>query len=92
MSLPSSTRPLPISLNTPLNISSHIFTANKPPVLMQQLTVDYILNQNALDDIITKLNKMAEEDRLIKQAVHKTYNTVAGMSGKAKKQNSCNQS
>ena len=27
---------------------------------------------------------MAKENRLIKQAVHKTYNTVAGMLGKAK--------
>ena len=51
---------------------------------MQQLTADYIWNQNALDEITTKLNEMAEENRLIKQAVHKTYNTAAGMLGKAK--------
>ena len=51
---------------------------------MQQLTVDYVLNPNAWDEIATKLNEMAEENRLIKQAVHKTYNTMTGMLGKAK--------
>ena len=50
----------------------------------QQLTVDYILNHNSWDEIKTKLNEMAEENRLIKHEVHKTYNTVAGMLGKAK--------
>ena len=33
---------------------------------------------------MTKLNKMAEENRLIKKVVCKTYNTVVGMLGKAK--------
>ena len=42
------------------------------------------MNQNAWNEIMTKLNKMAKENMLIKQAVHKTYNTVAGMLGKAK--------
>ena len=51
---------------------------------MQQLTVDYVLNQNAWDEIATKLNEMAKENRLIEQAVHKTYNTAASMLGKAK--------
>ena len=83
--LPSQTGPLLLSLITPPNISSHIFTPNKPPVLMQQLTVDYVLNQNAWDEIITKLKEMAKENRLNKQAVHKTYNTAAGMLGKAKR-------
>ena len=67
-----------ISLNT-----AHILTPNKPPVLMQQLTMDFILNQNAWDEIMTKLTKMAKENRLIMQAVCKTYNPVAGMLRKA---------
>ena len=33
---------------------------------------------------MTKLNEMAKENRLFKQAVCKMYNTVAGMLGKAK--------
>ena len=66
------------------NISCHKFTPNRTPVLTQQLTADDTLNQNAWDEIMTKLNEMAEENRLIKQAVHKTYNTAAGMLGKAK--------
>ena len=52
---------------TPSNISSQIFTPNRPPVLIQQLTADYVMSQHALDKIITKLNEMAEENRLIKQ-------------------------
>ena len=51
---------------------------------MQQLTADNVLNQNAWDKIATKLNEMAKENRLIKQAVHKSCNTVAGILGKAK--------
>ena len=51
---------------------------------MQQLTADYVLNQNAWDEITTKVNEMAEENRLIKQAVFRTYNTAACMLGKAK--------
>ena len=76
--LPSPTGPLPLSLNTLPNIISHIFTPNKPPVLMQQLTVDHALNQKAWDEIAAKLNEMAKENRLIKEAVHKTYNTAMG--------------
>ena len=43
--LPSTTVPLLLSLNTPPNISSHIFTPNKPQVLTQQLTAYYVLSQ-----------------------------------------------
>ena len=71
-----------LSLHTPSNISSHIFTPNKPPVLMQQLTADYILNQNAWEEIVTKLNEKAKENGLIEQAIHKTHNTATGMLGK----------
>ena len=39
---------------------------------MPQLTVDYVMSQHALDEIMTKLNEMAKEIRLIKQAVCKT--------------------
>ena len=38
---------------------------------MQQLTSDHILSQNAWNEIATKLNEMAKENRLIKQAVQK---------------------
>ena len=31
-----------------------------------------------------RLNEMAKENRLIKQAVHKTYDTATGVLGKAK--------
>ena len=51
---------------------------------MQQLTVDYIMSQQAWDEITTKLNEMAKVNRLIKQAIHKTCNTATGVLGKAK--------
>ena len=51
---------------------------------MQQLTADYGMSQHSWDEITTKLNEMAEENRLIKQAVHKTYNTAKGVLGKSK--------
>ena len=62
--LPLTTVPALLSLNTPPNISSHIFTPNKPPVLTQQLTADYVMSQYAWDEITTKLNEMAEKNRL----------------------------
>ena len=71
-------------VQTPLNISSHIFTPNRPPVVTQQLTADYVISQHAWDEITTKLNEMAKENRLIKQAVCKTYNTATDVLGKAK--------
>ena len=42
------------------------------------------MSQNAWDEITTKLNEMAEENMLIKQAVHKIHNTATGAIGKAK--------
>ena len=51
---------------------------------MQQLTADYVMSQHAWDEITTKLNEMAKENRLIEQAVHKTYNTATGVLGKSK--------
>ena len=59
--LPSTTVPLLLTLNTHPNISSHVFTPNKPPVLIQKLTADYVLSQNAWDEITTKLNEMARD-------------------------------
>ena len=53
-------------------------------MLTQQLTADYVMSQHVLDEITTKLNEMAEENRLIKQAVCKTYSTATGVIGKAK--------
>ena len=70
-SLPSTTFPPLLSPSTPPNISSHIFTPNRPLVLTQQLTVDSVMTQHAWDEITTKLNGMAKENRLIKQAVCK---------------------
>ena len=59
-------------VQTPPNINSQTFTPNRPPVLRQQLTADYLMSQHAWDEITTKLNEMAKENRLIKQAVCKT--------------------
>ena len=42
------------------------------------------MSQYAWDEIITKLNKKAKENRLIKQALHKTYNTATHVLGKSK--------
>ena len=53
-------------------------------VLMQQLTVDYVMSQHASDEITTRLNEIAEENGLIKQKVHKIYNTATDVLGKAK--------
>ena len=36
---------------------------------MQEVTADYVMSQHAWDEITTMLNEMAEENRLIKQAV-----------------------
>ena len=63
---------------------SHTFTPNRPPLLMQWLTEDYVMSQHAWDKIMTKLNENAKENRIIKQAVQKTYNTATGVLGKAK--------
>ena len=62
----------------------YIHSTNRPPVLMQQLTADYIMRQCAWDEIITQLNEMAKESRLIKPVVCNTYNTATGVLGKAK--------
>ena len=53
-------------------------------MLAQQLTANYVMSQHAWDDITTKLNKMAKENGLIKQAVCKTYNTTTAVHGKSK--------
>ena len=53
-------------------------------MLTQQLTADYVMSQHAWEEITTKLNEMAKENRLIKQEVHKTYNTATGVLGKSK--------
>ena len=42
------------------------------------------MSQHAWDEITIKLNDMAKENRLIKQAVCKTYNTTTGVLGKSK--------
>ena len=67
-----------LSPDTPTNINSHIFTPNRPPVLTQLLTADYVMSQHAWDEITTKLNEMAKENRPFEQAVCKTYNTATG--------------
>ena len=53
-------------------------------MLTQHLKANYVMNQHELDEITTKLNEMAKENRLIKQAFHKTYNTATGVLGKSK--------
>ena len=52
-------------------------------MLARQFTADYVISQHAWKEIMTKLNEMAKENRHIKQAVHKTYSTAAGVLGKA---------
>ena len=42
------------------------------------------MSQHAWDEITIKLNEMAKENRLIKLAVHETYNTAPGVLGKLK--------
>ena len=81
-SLLPTTFPPSLGSNTPLKYQ--LFTPNRPPVLTEQLTEDNVMNQHAWDDITTKLNEMAEENRLIKQAVCKTYNTTKSVHGKLK--------
>ena len=58
-------------------------------MLTQQLTADYVMIQHAWAEITRQLNEMAKENRLIKQAIHKTCNTATGAHGKVKEQNSC---
>ena len=53
-------------------------------MLSQQLTADYVMSQHAWDEITTKLNEIAKENRLITQAVHKTYNTTTDVYRKSK--------
>ena len=48
------------------------------------MTANYVMSQHACNEITTKLNEMAEENRLIKQVVCKTYNTATGVLGKSK--------
>ena len=84
-SLPPTTFPPVLSPNTHTQISVPIYSLQTgPPVLMQQLTADYVMGQHPWDEINTKLNEMAKGNRLIKQAVYKTYNTATGVLGKAK--------
>ena len=45
---------------------------------------DYRMSQHAWDEITSKLNEMAKENRLSKQVVCKTYNTATGMYGRSK--------
>ena len=42
------------------------------------------MSQHARDEITTKLNEMAKENKLIKQAVFKIYNAAKGVLGKSK--------
>ena len=53
-------------------------------MLKHQLTADSVMSQQAWDEITTNWNEMAEENRLIKQAVCKTYNTATDVLGKSK--------
>ena len=78
------TFPPSLSSNTTQNISSNIFTPKRPPVLTQQLTADYIMSQHAWDKTTTKVNEMAKENKLNKEAVCKTYNTATGVLGRSK--------
>ena len=67
--------PLLLSLNTP----KYQF-----PYIYSKQTTGSDAAVNDWDEIATKLNEVAKENRLIKQTVHKTHNTAAGMLGKSK--------
>ena len=64
--------------NTPLSIFPQAFLPNNSPRLTQQLMTDYTLNQHVWNEIAHKMNEMAEENRLIKQAVLGTYERMKG--------------
>ena len=55
------------------------FLPNSSPRLTPQLTTNYTLNPHAWNKIADKMNEVAEENRLIKQAV---LGTCEGMKGK----------
>ena len=54
------------------------FLPNSSPRLTEQLTIYYTLNPYVWNEITDKMNEMAEEDRLIKQAVLGTYEKMKG--------------
>ena len=54
------------------------FLPNSSPRLIQQLTTDYSLSPHVWNEIVDKMNKMAKENRLIKQAVLGTYEKMKG--------------
>ena len=49
------------------------FLPNISPRLTQQLTTDYTLNPHVWNESADKMNEMAEENRLLKQAVLSFY-------------------
>ena len=64
--------------NTPLSIFLQTFLRNNSPRLTQQLSTNYALNPCVWNEITDKMNEMAEENRLIKQAVLGTYKRMKG--------------
>ena len=65
-------------LNTPYSVLPGAFLPNSSPRLTQQLTSDYTLNPHVWNEIADKINKMAEDNRLIKQAMLGTYEKMKG--------------
>ena len=59
--------------NTPPLVFPEVFLPNSSPRFTQQLTTDYTLNLHVWNKVAEKMNKMAQENRLIKQTVLCTY-------------------
>ena len=54
------------------------FLPNSSPRLTQQLTTDYTLNPHVWNKVADKMNKMVEENRLIKQVMFGTCEKMKG--------------
>ena len=57
---------------------SPCYVPNSSQRLTQQLTTDYTLNPHVCNETADKINKMIEENRLIKQTVLGTYERMKG--------------
>ena len=73
-----------------MSVFPQAFLPNSSPRLTQQLTTDYTLNPHVWNEIADKMNEMAEENRLIKQAVLGTYERMKGKYSNSRNRNQNN--
>ena len=64
--------------NTQPSVPPQDYLLNGSPGLTQQFTTDYTISPHVWNEIADKMNEMAEENRLIKQAVLSTYERTKG--------------